>query len=333
MGIKKGPVRFFIFIILVSLFLGISCTNRDSTATVPKILIVYSYHAEYPWVQSIDKAIMDTLKDTDCRLERFYMDTKRNASASFKEKAGKKALEMVETFKPEVVITADDNAQQFFARFLVGRDDLSVVFCGVNNEPEKYDFPAKNVTGVLERPNYIRSLRLLKKVSPGLSSVTFLTDNSPTSVGVIRYIKSLHLDVKIDGIISTDSFEKWKSEYQNVQSDAILTFVYHTIKDKGGNYVLPKDVMAWCYANMTKPVVGVLDFAIEDGCLLGCVESGYEQGEMAAKMVIKILDGKMVRDMPIVTADKGLIVVNVKTAKKLDIDLSPLVDIIDQKYQ
>lgn len=303
--------------------------TADRNHSGARVMVVHSYHIEYTWTKSIDDGIMSVLRDRGYTVEKYFMDTKQNTDEAFKIKAGREALAKIDSFKPAVVITSDDNAQEYMGKFLVNRNDVSVVFCGVNLDMKIYNYPAVNVTGVLERPFVRSTIGLLQKVAPGIKSVTVFTDRSPTSKGFIDYITSLELDVKIDQIIESDDLDEWRRTFKTIKSDAVVTYLYHTVR-QNGKPVLPKEVMQWTTEQMDRPSVGFFYFAIEDGVLLGHVESGFEHGELAARQAVEIIDGKKAVEIPVITASKGLIMVNDKTARKLGIDWSPIKNVTDR---
>ena len=294
-----------------------------------KVLVVHSYSYEYPWTKSIDDGIMYVLRDKGYTVEKFFMDTKQNTEEAFKIKSGKKALDIIDSFKPEVVIASDDNAQEYMGKFLVNRKDVSLVFCGVNMDMKIFNYPAVNVTGILERPFVRSTLDLLQKVTHGIKTVTIFTDKSPTSRGFINYITSLDLEVKIDEIIESDEFDEWRQKFKTIKGDAVVTYLYHTIHHNGKS-VSPQNVMQWTAEHMDRPSVGFFYFAVEDGVFLGHVESGFEHGELAARSAVEIINGKKAIEIPVITASKGLIMVNDKTARKLGIDWSPIKNVVDR---
>jgi ABC-type uncharacterized transport system substrate-binding protein len=325
-------------LILVFCVLLVALTDTDCTTaekqrkSQAKILIVHSYHNEYPWTRAEDDGIKNVFKNKGFEIDTFFMDTKRKPGENHKKAAGRKALELVKRFEPDIVITTDDNAQEYVGKFLVNDEKRSVVFCGVNEDISKYGYPGNNVTGIREHPYILSSLDLLKKVVPGVETFTVLTDKSPTSSGFVAYLKSLNLPFRIDKIIETDQFEQWKKEGGNIESDAVITYMYHTIRHNG-NVLPPEDVIAWTAQHITKPTVGFFDFSIEGGVLLGHVESGFEHGELAAKKALLILGGKRAGEISVSTARKGLMVVNKTTAGKLRINLDPIKNITDKTFE
>ena len=69
----------------------------------------------------MDKGITEGLAGIEYERHSFYMDTKRHTSEAWKQQAGQKASEMLSHLRPQVVITMDDNAQQYFAKHYAGQ--------------------------------------------------------------------------------------------------------------------------------------------------------------------------------------------------------------------
>ena len=322
--IQKSGKRYFL--IWATLLIGFTlCVSLQAMAG-GKVLLVHSYHKGYAWVDAITAGVQEGLEGSEAQLEIFYMDTKQKTSEEWKKEAGQMAKERVDIFKPDVVITSDDNAQEYFARDYAGKDSPQFVFCGVNAEASKYGFPASNVTGILERPYFIESLNLLKAADKGVKTISVISDDSPTSSAIYDYIKGLESKspVKIVSFDQPSTFDQWQAlitEYQD-SVDAIAIVLYHTVKETiDGDSMEPKEVMAWTRANNEKPTVSVVDFAVEDGVLCGVVESGEEHGLEAALISKQILEGKKASDFPIKTARRGSVMFNMKTAEKLGIKI------------
>ena len=295
------------------------------TPTVrPRVLLVHSYHAGYPWVDSITRGVRMALPASDVDLQVIYMDTKRHTDELFKGRAGEEARQIMAEWQPRVVIAADDNAQAYFATHLVGHDDIQVVFCGVNAKPEKYGYPAVNVTGVLERPHYQGCIALLRRHIPSARRIALLSDDSPTSAGALEFMTDEGTESRIVSKEMATTFEEWKDAVRRLQTtaDAIGIYMYHTVTETGSARSLdPKIVMNWTVANCARPIVGFFIFAVDDGALCGYLESGVEHGLRAGQMTIEILSGRAAGEIAIVTALEGQSMLNLETARQLNLTL------------
>ena len=308
---------------------SLSIETKPAAVSSPKSLagkkcfIVQSYHREYSWGADIAKGIKRRLEAASIDYEFFYMDTKRKTDESWKVYAGQLAAKKVKEYNPDVIIAADDNAQQYFAKEYVGKD-VFVVFCGVNADPTQYGYPSSNVTGIIERPHFKLSMDLAKEAL-GIKSLAMLSSNDPTSVGAFAYMKQVYVDVNIKDWKLIDKVDEWKSFVKecNDRVDALAIYMYHTVKDENGKVVSPSDLLKWTVENSKIPILGFFDFGIKDGLLLGIVASGEDHGDKAAEYAIKLLQGVPIASLPVRKSNVGTKILNRSTAKKLNIALTP----------
>ncbi|MBF0122529.1 MAG: hypothetical protein HQL21_03835 [Candidatus Omnitrophica bacterium] len=328
----------FFFFLFLSLFSQEAFSQDLPIQSSHKILLIHSYHSEYSWVKDITRGVQAALNEQEVSLDIFYMDTKRYTSQEWMVEMGKKAREKISEVKPDVVIVSDDNAQAFVTRHYLNKRPF-FVFCGVNGDPEDYGFPADNVSGVLERPFINQSLALLREIVPSVKNIAVMSDSGETSVGALRHIEENIKNIIVKDYKIVEVFSLWKKRIMefNHKVDALVFYTYHTIK-KASNLpsLAPGEVMDWTRENIKIPSVGLLDFAIQDGVLCGVVESGYEHGFEAGQIALRIIGGEKPTGIPIKTAEKGISMVNLKTARALGITISDevlkLVDVvIDEK--
>jgi len=199
-----------------------------------KVLLIFSYHPEHPWVVEETRGAEEILEERGVETEKFYLDTKRNTSAEWKEEVAEEAVRKIDDFKPDLVIVFDDNACELVAKEYIG-DSLPFVFCGMNSEPEDYGFPAQNITGVIERHHLEATINLLQQLVPDIKELAIISDDSPTSQAFITSVKNIIPPIEISEFYTTNDFDAWKAEVQELQTkvDAIGIYVYHTIKEKG----------------------------------------------------------------------------------------------------
>lgn len=299
-----------------------------STETQPatKVLLIHSYHTGYPWVDAITRGVRMGLSDANVDLQVYYMDTKRRTSEQWKTAAGEKASDIINEWHPEIVIGADDNAQQYCLKKYAGQSNPQIVFCGVNAVPEKYGYPASNVTGVQEKPHVEESLKMFQKLKPDARRIAIVTDDSPTSNGALKFLKSPPEPFEIVTIKTPSTFDAWKKAIEDVQTmaDGIATYMYHTVKSDASDHsesVVPEKIMAWVVENSQLPIIGFFIFTVDDGGLVGYLESGVEHGMEAAKMARQIMGGKTAGDIPVKTALQGQSMLNLTTARKLGITI------------
>jgi ABC-type uncharacterized transport system substrate-binding protein len=307
------------FIISVLLLVAVLGCIKPSE----KVLLIFSYHPEHPWVVEETRGAEDILEERGVETEKFYLDTKRNTSAEWKEEVAEEAVRKIDDFKPDLVIVFDDNACELVAKEYIG-ESLPFVFCGMNGEPEDYGFPAQNITGVIERHHLEATINLLKQLVPDVEKLAIISDDSPTSQAFITRVRNIIPPIEISEFYTTNDFDAWKAEVQELQTkvDAIGIYVYHTIKENSEEQSLPpEDVLGWTLENSELPGFAFSDFTVRDGVLCGVTVSGYEQGMTAAEIAIRILNGETPADIPIECPEKGTPMINRIRAEELNIEI------------
>ena len=347
-------------LILIGTFLGVGCNRLEpqkETASkttdvfaeseilkpLPmserkKVLVLHSYHPEYTWIQDIDRGILRGLEEErfttkrNLILEPFYMDTKRKTSAEWKDQIGLKAIEKIEAWKPDVVISSDDNAQSYVVGKMKDRQ-VPFVFLGVNSDPMKYgyidnlDTPGHNVTGCIERERFEQSLLLLRKLVPDARRFAIICDDGPTGVPVIERTTAMApaLGLELVAVKQTGNFTEWQRFVTSVQkkADFLMVIVYHTLKDDAGNHVHEDKVLNWTITNSKLPDIGCWAWAVEGGLLCSEAISGFQQGYHAATLAAYILMGQSAGEFPVQMPRRGDTCVNRARAEMLGLTIPP----------
>lgn len=290
-GLDLTKVTTGLFLLILVIFLIVQNVNK------PRVLILHSYYTDFSWVVDINKGLDRVFGDKSYKLRYHYMDTKRHTEADFKERAGQTVRKMIDSWQPDVIVAIDDNAQQYVSRFYLNHPKIRIVFAGVNKTEADYGFDtATNVTGVLERINYQAVKDILLRVLPeGKRRILHVSDNSPTSEGIHQEIESFDWNpLQFDRSIQCESLEQWKQVVTDAEGkvDFILFTHYHTLyrSEQDRSKVPPKEVIDWTNANSTLPGVSFWGFYVEDGGMMAVALSPFEQGEVAAKMAVRIID-------------------------------------------
>lgn len=305
MKLKKAAILFVIVGMAVLMCVG------TSLAAKKKVLFVDSYHAGYAWSDGEVKGAKDLIGDKyDFKV--VHMDTKRSPSADAQKKAGEMVKAEIDSWKPDVVITADDNAAKLVILPYFKDSNLPFVFCGINWDASGYGFPSKNVTGVLEVSVVKPLLDSMKKFAKG-NRVGFLGNDNETDRKESENLKKL--GVQLSSVKFVKTFEEWKTEYSKLQDEADMLIVINNAGITGWN---DAEAMKFTREKTKIPSGSSHDF-IAPFVLINYAKLAEEQGELAAGIAMKILEGKSVKDFPVITNKKGQMYVNLAIAKKLGI--------------
>jgi len=269
----------------------------------PRVLILNSYDTDYSWVQEVETGIRHVLAGKPYTVRWHYMDTKRHPDESYKVLARRSARNVIDEWRPTVLIAIADNAQEVAQQYL-DRDDIMIVFGGVIGRPEDYGYDrAKNVLGILERwplPTIREGIEEIFLKGQGRERIRILSasDNSETGLLIAREIEAFdwgeQIEVKHTG---SDTFDDWKAgvERGNAEADVLLVALYHTLKrtPDGTEVVPPDEVMAWTRNALEIPSVGGWGFFTEQGGMMSIGVSAYEQGEVAARLAHAWIEGDL----------------------------------------
>lgn len=288
---------------------GLSATL--AAADKPKILHVDSYHEGYAWSDGIVAGATKIVGDkATLRVER--MDTKRHGEEAFKVEAGKKVKAVIDEWKPDVVIVADDNAAKYVTADFYKDSPQNFVFCGLNWDEKVYGFPWPNVTGMLEVTPLMPLLTEVKKHAKG-ERIGFLgADNETTHKEILNCTKKFN--VKFETILVKD-YAAWKEGFIKLQASCDFVLL-----DTDGGLIADKkaDAIAFVRENTRIPTGACYDF-MAPFALISVAKSAQEQGEWAAAQALKIAAGTKPSAIPVAENKRGEMFLNMPLAKKLGV--------------
>jgi hypothetical protein len=293
------------------LLLVIVTTNAYAT----KVLLIESYHSEYSWDSSYIRGLEAALLP-EVKLDTFQMDTKRLPKREFENKANE-AFALYQKQKPDIVILGDDNALSYMLPKLYD-EEISIVFLGINANPRRLlsQYRGKaQVTGVLERPLFIKSLGELRSMFGGKAfKVRILFDSGVTSQIAKEFIENQYklirdnLGIEVD-IQALTTKKQWRESVLTAKQEGFTTLIvglYHTLVDHEGMSVPASEVIEWTSLHSELPLFAFWDFAVgENKAAGGMVLFGQSHGERAAKLVNQIIEQEQPLAIPIVTGNQG----------------------------
>ena len=283
----------------------------------PRVLILHSYHEQYSWVQGVNKGIERVLRSKPYSLRWHYMDTKRHSDVRFQRRAARSALDAIAKWQPHVVLSVADNAQQLVtATPELSSSESRIVFAGVLGEPADYGYDRRReqVTGILERwpmdviqqgieELFLSDAKRADDDCPPVEErfrVRHIGDASISGEKVHSAVEAFEWSCRLSVSSTTvASFADWKAEVELANSDVDLVVfsLYHTLSSEsspeGDDQVsmAPREVMRWTKEHLDKPSLGGWGFFVnEHRGMLSIGVSAVEQGEVAAQMVVDILD-------------------------------------------
>jgi ABC-type uncharacterized transport system substrate-binding protein len=318
--------------------------SAQSQAT-KRIYIVESYEKGHVCGEPQAEGILEALAAAgwtvgkNLLVKRYWMDTYRvNATPEAMRQQGQIALAEIAEFKPDIVFALDDSAVSEVMMPLIGRSDISVVFSGMNGQPEMYDArkkyldswarPGSNVTGVYEKLYAAQSLKVMVQAVPQLrgAKAVMITDYSPTGNGLTKQFE-LELKDVTDVKWEVRRVKDW-AEYTNLieslNADDTVKAIYPvalTLPVADGRRFAAAQIYDWTLAHSRKPEMAINYFFARMGLFGGAVVNFDAMGKLAGEKGAKILNGAKAGDLPVEDAPDYAIVFNVKRAKDLGIEI------------
>lgn len=329
----------------------------------PRILILHSYDLNYTWVKNINEGMNRVLKNKPYSIKWHYMDTKRHPYPDYMARAGRRAKQLVAEFNPDVLIAYDDDAQREVGKYFVNHPEINIVFAGVQGDLANYNYEdGKNVTGIMELPTlqgikegFLQLIASQQQINSSSQNevdinqenesnsssatpekvnkpkrIVHLSDKSSYSRFVVREVKNFNWEpLELVESIEYENFEDWQKAIKaaDEKGDFRLITNYHTIQrsttDK--SIVPASEVMAWTEQNSQIPAIGAWGFYVEDGGIISVGVSGFEQGEVAAKMAVDIIEkNQKTTEIPIKKNEQFIVYLRDSGLKKYNIKLPML---------
>ncbi len=291
--------RILLFLILVILpFAGKS--ERQ------KVLVFHSYHQGLEWTDNVTRGIKKAFKQEQDSVELFfeYLDRKRNLSDAYYQEL-KRLYELKlagDVF--DVIIVSDNDALEFvLEQRPLFHNQTPIVFCGINNFEKKLIAGHDNITGLIEKPDFSATFKLIEKYHPEINKLHIINDNKTTTAIANRasidkvkdqfeaftfYFWDYLLEKEI-----TDSLKTLKS------NEAVLLLTFN--KDRNGKFISFRENREFIPDRIENPVYTTWRFFMGGSVIGGKMISGEDQGFRAANRAIKIINGTPADSIPVNT--------------------------------
>ena len=262
-----------------------------------EILLLHSYNNGLKWSDNITQGVRDILdKYPEYELTIEFMDSKKIDTDEYSNNLLSLYTKKFSNRKYAVVITVDNYAYEFT---LSHHKDIfnnsPIVFCGVENFNEK-TIPndlKKYITGVVEYKEIEKNINLISKTITDLNTLYIISDDSFSSLAIknqiLEEMQKFEKNFKIvfDNQIDIDTItDKINSLPKN--SAILFTSLY---RDKNKKYI-PYNQIRTLFKSSKYPVFALNKIHLDEGVIGGIVVDPIEQGILAAKKTIEIIDGK-----------------------------------------
>lgn len=309
---KPGQSLSLFFLSLCFVFNAATALASESSAN-KKCLYISSYHEGDEWSDEIEASIRASLNG-HCTLQKFDMDTKRVTSLEEIFKITNQIIKHIEEWQPDVVITSDDNAAKYLIAPHYKDDKIPFVFSGVNWTVDEYGFPYKNVTGIVE----VAPIQTMFREAVTLSNVgrraVFLGPDVLSEKKNFDRIKLVaeEFQVQIEPVYYS-SFSQWSKAIENIQE-----YDFAIIGSNAGIEDWDIEVARQKVLESTKKPTFTTAKSMMPYTIFGFTNLAAEQGEWAAEVAIRILNGTSPEEIPLASNKKWEFWVNEEIFNRLE---------------
>jgi putative ABC transport system substrate-binding protein len=236
----------------------------------------------------------------------------------------KAAAELV-ALSPEVIFASSTPA---VAALQQATRSVPIVFAQVS-DPVSAGFvaglakPGGNITGfaVFDYGIGAKWVELLKEIAPGVTHVGAIRDPTTTvSIGQLAAVQtaaqSFGLEVSPLGGRDAGDIERTVTEFAGGSNRGLITVGSPLATNN-------RDLIISLAARHRLPAVYPFRFFVTDGGLISYTTDSVDPSRQAAGYVDRILKGEKPADLPVQSATKYELVINLKTAKALGLTVPP----------
>jgi len=215
------------------------------------------------------------------------MDTKRRKTLEYKLRISAQARALVESWKPDVVIIADDNAAKYVIAPFFKDHAIPLVFSGVNWTAREYGFPYANVTGMVEiAPIQPVLSRVAELVGSDKGAFYLGADTLTERKNIKRFVTGAkELGIKLDhGLVAT--LADWKQALLKAQN-----YSFVIMASNSGINDWDHDVAMRITSEYSKQLSTTNHGWMMPYTMFGMTKIPEEQGEWSAQAALAIISG------------------------------------------
>lgn len=313
-------LRYSACFLLSILLLGIAAHAREKK----NVLYLNSYHHGYQWSDELLRGVRATLDASPFKvdLQIEYIDAKKYNYQYINSRLLTLYREKFKDERFDIVIISDNDALNFIQSY---REQLipgiPVVFSGINGI-ETVDLSAGNITGVVERYDLIQTLEVARRLHPEKNKMVFVGDQSTAGRAIEKQAYAMLEEYDRDFEVtfwSQLSLEETKNRVEALPDDTFLFFSpwYQTVQ---GKFYTAEEVMQAIYDHSSVPIYTAWGFLLGHGTVGGHMLSGYQHGQAAARMAVRVLKGQNIETIPVELEASGQYMFDYKVMERLQIN-------------
>jgi len=271
-----------------------------------RALLILSYHPTFPTFFDQIEGVRSGFEGQNIGLDIEFMDTKRfNDPQNLDNFYQSLAYKISKNLPYDIILVADDNALAFVLTHEADLfADIPVVFFGVNNQELALEQNENDlVTGVIEAVSMRETIALMSGLAPGNDTIEVIVDNTLGGQGDLQTLKNLAgefpgLSFKVISL-NDMTFAELAVTLQGLDASTpvLLLSAYN---DSAGTTLSFDESLALITTNLDAPLYHLWYHGMGKGVLGGVLISHFVQGQTAASLAVKILEGTPPSALPVI---------------------------------
>lgn len=287
------------------------CPAADYPPHAPAhILIINSYHAGNEWSDNIIQGITTEFsrRKVAAEFQFEYLDAKRFDTALIYPALEQLFYAKYSSTPLNAVILCDDDAFTFaLAREarLFGRAPL--IFCGVNDFADSMIRGNDCITGVVECTDLAGTIDLALRLFPKSAVIASICDNTATGIAMEKQLRAL-----LPSYQSRIQFKLFHNYTEQNLIDSLQALPANALvlalpfRRDGSGKSFTQEQAADLMTASNRPVFTCWDTRIKNGIFGGLVTSGIAQGQLAAKLALRVVRGASPSGMPVIRTNSNV---------------------------
>lgn len=331
---RKTRERAAIVLLVLSLLLALlPATITPSSALAQserkQVLLINSYHPGYKWSDDITRALAEKFQEEgNIELRVEYLDTKHLDSREYLDTVYELLQTKYENNQPDLIMSSDDVALNFlFQHADTLFPNVPVVFVGANYFDEAKRNGYERFTGISEEADVAGTLDLAIQLHPKTRKLVVIHDKTVTGQKVHEKINELisqypQISFEFVEDVTMDELH----QYLGTLSPDTLVLLTVFFRDRNETFYEYDQFTSSIAKSSKVPVYGLWDFSLGYGIVGGKLTSGYTEGERAAELAIRILQGETSSSIPVQRQTQSQYLFDYAVMRKWDIPVSKLPD-------
>lgn len=268
------------------------------------VLLLNSYHQGMDWTDGEIAGLKSSLDKTALPVELHieYMDAKRLYDQTHFDNLRQLFTYKYKSIPLSAIVVTDNDAFDFIRRY---RDEIfpgvPVVFCGVNWFNNEHLKGLAGFTGVAETSDSAATIGLMLRLHPATERIVVIIDGTTTG----RVLRS-ELEPVVDSFGGRVKFEFWSALASNELSEKLaalsandLVLLMPYASDRSGRFITYPEIAKLVSEQSPVPTYANWDFYLGYGIVGGNLTIAKAQGSVAGEMLLRILNGESVNNIPV----------------------------------